>query len=131
MLAYADEGSLVTIAAKRFQNLTVAERRLLEIRGCQQTASRRILAGTEYDNAASIAVMRRMGMRIERNPIRFPSGSRSMVYWKGVRGLGAGVRMTRRSSRNAQRRVADHDSSSSNAFAFRSGSVSKPSENQP
>jgi hypothetical protein len=27
----------------------------------------RILAGTEYDNAASIAVMRRFPMRIERN----------------------------------------------------------------
>jgi RimJ/RimL family protein N-acetyltransferase len=31
----------------------------------------RILAGTEYDNFASIAVMRKLGMRIERNP--FPS----------------------------------------------------------
>ena len=29
---------------------------------------RRIIAGTEYDNAASIAVMRRLGMQIERNP---------------------------------------------------------------
>lgn len=28
----------------------------------------RIVAGTEYDNAASIAVMRRLGMRIEPNP---------------------------------------------------------------
>lgn len=28
----------------------------------------RILAGTEYDNLASIAVMKRIGMRIERNP---------------------------------------------------------------
>ena len=32
----------------------------------------RILAGTEYDDAASIAVTRRLRMRIERNPIRFP-----------------------------------------------------------
>jgi RimJ/RimL family protein N-acetyltransferase len=31
----------------------------------------RILAGTEYNNLASIAVMRKLGMRIERNP--FPS----------------------------------------------------------
>lgn len=31
----------------------------------------RIMAGTEYDNFASIAVMRKLGMRIERNP--FPS----------------------------------------------------------
>jgi len=31
----------------------------------------RILAGTEYSNFASIAVMRKLGMRIERNP--FPS----------------------------------------------------------
>ena len=31
----------------------------------------RILAGTEYENFASIAVMRKLGMRIERNP--FPS----------------------------------------------------------
>lgn len=32
----------------------------------------RIVAGTEYDNAASIAVMRRLGMRIERNPAAEP-----------------------------------------------------------
>jgi RimJ/RimL family protein N-acetyltransferase len=32
----------------------------------------RILAGTEYDNVASIAVMRRLGMRIERNPYPVP-----------------------------------------------------------
>jgi len=32
----------------------------------------RILAGTEYHNAASIAVMRRLGMRIERNPHPVP-----------------------------------------------------------
>jgi RimJ/RimL family protein N-acetyltransferase len=31
----------------------------------------RIMAGTEYDNFASIAVMRKLGMHIERNP--FPS----------------------------------------------------------
>ena len=31
----------------------------------------RIIAGTEYDNFASMAVMRKLGMRIERNP--FPS----------------------------------------------------------
>lgn len=32
----------------------------------------RILAGTEYDNTASIGVMRRLGMRIERNPYPVP-----------------------------------------------------------
>ena len=32
----------------------------------------RILAGTEYENAASIAVMRRLGMRIEANPAQEP-----------------------------------------------------------
>lgn len=32
----------------------------------------RIMAGTEYDNTASIAVMRRLGMRIERNPSADP-----------------------------------------------------------
>jgi RimJ/RimL family protein N-acetyltransferase len=32
----------------------------------------RILAGTEYDNEASIAVMLRLGMRIERNPHPVP-----------------------------------------------------------
>jgi [ribosomal protein S5]-alanine N-acetyltransferase len=31
----------------------------------------RIMAGTEYDDFASIALMRKLGMRIERNP--FPS----------------------------------------------------------
>jgi len=33
---------------------------------------RRILAATSYDNAASIAVMRKLGMRIERNPLAEP-----------------------------------------------------------
>jgi hypothetical protein len=33
---------------------------------------RRIVATTEYDNAASIAVMRKLGFRIERNPGRAP-----------------------------------------------------------
>jgi RimJ/RimL family protein N-acetyltransferase len=32
----------------------------------------RIVATTTYDNSASIAVMRRLGMRIERNPFREP-----------------------------------------------------------
>ena len=32
----------------------------------------RIVATTELDNAASIAVMRRLGMRIERNPYSQP-----------------------------------------------------------
>ena len=32
----------------------------------------RILAGTEYHNATSIGVMRRLGMRIERNPVPVP-----------------------------------------------------------
>jgi RimJ/RimL family protein N-acetyltransferase len=32
----------------------------------------RIAAGTEYDNLASIGVMRRLGMRIERNPFPDP-----------------------------------------------------------
>ena len=32
----------------------------------------RIMAGTEYDNHASIAVMRRLGMRIEKNPFPEP-----------------------------------------------------------
>ena len=31
-----------------------------------------ILAGTEYDNGASIGVMRRLGMKIERNPYPVP-----------------------------------------------------------
>ena len=33
---------------------------------------RRIVATTTYDNAASIAVMRKVGMRIERNPYPDP-----------------------------------------------------------
>ena len=33
----------------------------------------RIMAGTEYDNLASIGVMRRLGMRIERNPFAEPA----------------------------------------------------------
>ncbi|HZS93954.1 MAG TPA: GNAT family N-acetyltransferase [Chloroflexota bacterium] len=32
----------------------------------------RIIASTEYDNVASIGVMRRLGMRIERNPLPDP-----------------------------------------------------------
>ena len=33
---------------------------------------RRIIATTEYDNHASQAVMRRLGMRLERNPLPEP-----------------------------------------------------------
>ena len=40
----------------------------------------RILAGTEYDNVPSIGVMRRLGMRIERNPFPVPE-------WFQVHGL--------------------------------------------
>ncbi len=40
---------------------------MFEVLGLQ-----RIAAGTEYDNAASIAVMRRLGMRIEHNPLPDP-----------------------------------------------------------
>jgi hypothetical protein len=32
----------------------------------------RVLATTTYDNAASIGVMRKLGMRIERNPLSTP-----------------------------------------------------------
>ena len=32
----------------------------------------RILATTDYDNSASIGVMRKLGMRIERNPLPEP-----------------------------------------------------------
>lgn len=32
----------------------------------------RVVASTEYDNVASIGVMRRLGMRIERNPLPDP-----------------------------------------------------------
>lgn len=34
--------------------------------------AQRVVATTEYDNAGSIGVMRRLGMRIERNPLREP-----------------------------------------------------------
>jgi RimJ/RimL family protein N-acetyltransferase len=38
----------------------------------QQLRLRRVVATTEYDNLASIGVMRRLGMRIERNPLPEP-----------------------------------------------------------
>jgi RimJ/RimL family protein N-acetyltransferase len=36
--------------------------------GFEQLRLRRIVATTEHDNARSINVMRRLGMRLERNP---------------------------------------------------------------
>jgi RimJ/RimL family protein N-acetyltransferase len=53
----------------------------------------RILAGTEYDNAASIAVMRGLGMRIERNPHPVPE-------WFQVHGVLEGGSWVRRRSHN-------------------------------
>lgn len=38
----------------------------------QHLRLRRVVATTEYDNLASIGVMRRLGMRIERNPLPEP-----------------------------------------------------------
>lgn len=38
-----------------------------------QMRLRRIIATTEYDNAASQAVMRKLGMRVERNPLPEPA----------------------------------------------------------
>ena len=53
----------------------------------------RILAGTEYDNAASIAVMRRLGMRIERNPHSVPE-------WFQIHGVLEGSSWSGRRSHN-------------------------------
>ncbi len=39
----------------------------------QQLRARRLIATAEYDNAASIGVMRRLGMQIERNPLPHPA----------------------------------------------------------
>jgi ribosomal-protein-alanine N-acetyltransferase len=39
----------------------------------QQLRAKRLIATTEYDNAASMGVMRKLGMRIERNPLPQPS----------------------------------------------------------
>jgi [ribosomal protein S5]-alanine N-acetyltransferase len=38
----------------------------------QQLRVKRLIATTEYDNAASIGVMRKLGMRIEKNPFADP-----------------------------------------------------------
>ena len=38
----------------------------------QQLRVKRLIATTEYDNAASIGVMRKLGMRIEKNPFPDP-----------------------------------------------------------
>lgn len=53
----------------------------------------RILAGTEYDNAPSIAVMRRLGMRIERSPHPVPE-------WFQIHGVLEGGLWIRRGSHN-------------------------------
>ena len=39
----------------------------------QQLRAKRLIATTEYDNAASMGVMRKLGMRIERNPFPQPA----------------------------------------------------------
>jgi RimJ/RimL family protein N-acetyltransferase len=38
----------------------------------QQLRVKRLIATTEYDNAASIGVMRKLGMRVEKNPFSDP-----------------------------------------------------------
>ena len=38
----------------------------------QQLRVKRLIATTEYDNAASLGVMRKLGMRIEQNPFPDP-----------------------------------------------------------
>ena len=38
----------------------------------QHLCLRRVIAETDYDNAASMAVMRKLGMRIEKNPLTEP-----------------------------------------------------------
>ena len=38
-----------------------------------QLRLRRVVATTEHDNARSISVMRRLGMRLERNPLAEPA----------------------------------------------------------
>ena len=43
-----------------------------------QLRLRRVVATTEHDNARSISVMRRLGMRIERNPLPEPAWFQSV-----------------------------------------------------
>lgn len=58
-------------AHRRMGYATEAARALIEY-AFRHLSLRRIVATTRYDNPASIGVMRKLGMRIERNPLSEP-----------------------------------------------------------
>lgn len=53
----------------------------------------RIVATTAYDNLASISVMRKLGMPIERNPARDPAWLQIVGILLGMPGYGPGTRV--------------------------------------
>jgi len=61
----------ISSAYQRQGFATEAARAMIEY-AFQHLRLRRVVATTEYDNLASIGVMRRLGMRIERNPLPEP-----------------------------------------------------------
>jgi RimJ/RimL family protein N-acetyltransferase len=60
------------LAEWRNQGIATAAARLLRDYACTQLGLRRIIATTEYDNDASQAVMRHIGMELRRNPSDTP-----------------------------------------------------------
>lgn len=62
-----------TTPAWRGQGIAMEAARALIAYAFEHLSLRRVVATTEHGNAASIAVMRRLGMTIERNPLPEPS----------------------------------------------------------
>ena len=60
------------LAEWRNQGIATAAATLLRDYACNQLGLRRIIATTEYDNLASQAVMRHIGMELRRNPTETP-----------------------------------------------------------
>ena len=72
-LAWPEVGLYWEIASghRRQGYATEAGRALMDY-GFEQLRLRRIVAMTQYENAASIGVMRKLGMRVERNSLETP-----------------------------------------------------------
>ena len=59
----------------------------------QHLRLKRIVATTEYDNTASMGIMRKLGMRVEKNPRPEPPWLQAVGVLENRRNLGGAVRM--------------------------------------
>jgi RimJ/RimL family protein N-acetyltransferase len=78
------------LSAHRGQGLATEAARALVDFAFAHLRLERIIAGTEYDNTASQAVMRRLGMTLERNPLPTPPWLQVVGFLENPRSTGPG-----------------------------------------